>query len=186
MPCAPRRGTTMPKQQQRIANTITNSAAMARNKYTHAGERVLSMLADIRARINRITKQVGPEHKNIPIISKCDTLIIEGHDAPMHQYDTNTIWCTMQRLRKRINVFATKTLTYSTGTTAPHNEHDDSSDSEDEREETNLTAENDPECPESKFRFQANRTEMEQPEGIFKCSFNSITGCLESIKNSIK
>ena len=119
------------------------------------------MLADIRARINRITKQVGPEHKSITIISTCDTLTIEGHDAPMHQYDTNTIWCTMQRLRKRINVFATKTLTYSTGTTTPHNEHDDSSDSEDEREESNPTAENDSECPESKFSFQVNHTEME-------------------------
>ena len=104
----------------------------------------------------------------------------------MHQYDINTIWCTMHRLRKRIKVFAAKTLTYNADTTAPHNKQDDSSDSEEEIEDTSSTPENETECPESKFNFQINHTDAEQPKGTLKCSFNSITGCLENIKSSIK
>ena len=109
------------------------------------------MLADIRSRINRITKSVGPSHKDTAVISTCDSLQVEGHECDIQQHDNYAMWTTMRRLQMRISNFACKTLSSNTCSTAP--QQDDTSDSEDELDEAGSAFENPAESMEHKYNL---------------------------------
>ena len=153
---------------------------MARNRYTHAGERVVAMLADVRARFSRITKNLGCTSKDIAITSTKDALLVTGHQSNTHDYDSTTMWTTLRRLQLRIVTFASKKLTYSTVSTPAQQDHSDSEDGLDEDYEIEaLDTSN-----EHNFNFQTNTTPSSN--GGYSVSFNSLTACLENVRKCIK
>ena len=144
----------MPTQRLRVANTITRSASIAKNQYTHAGERVLSMLGDIRARVLRITKGSGTVTNPAVIVSTQDSLEVVGHTTDTNAYDDGTMWTTLRRLQSLITKFISQTLHYDThGDTGHKDDEENSTDSESESTGKNCTVDTKTTDTASKYSF---------------------------------
>ena len=142
------------------------------------------MIADIRARFTRFTRDAKADTKQAIICSTQDTLIIDGQAHGTNDYDTTTMWTTLSKVQKRIRHFASRKLTYgmqpsSTNISA---EEDSDNDTTTDSAGTNIDEGTDHKCGSQ----VKNAAGTQQEPSSYRCSFDSVTACLDNVKKCIK